>query len=147
MPWSNPYFSQWPLHAAIAQGQAPATIQWMVEQGADASQALPTAAEAGNLPVLRLLLDWGADISTWGTWALQAALSELHTHAACMLLAAGPPDYFMSAALPHSGIDMRSDIDRCVNTFLQQVDDQQASALLQAAVHHGHIGFAQMLQR
>jgi hypothetical protein len=119
----------------------------MLEQGADAGPALPTAlptaAEVGNLPVLRLLLDWGADISTWGGWALLSALSECQTEAACLLLGAGPPDYFMPA---HPGIQM-DNLDRWLDSYLREHGHQQASALLQAAVQHGHTGFAQMLKQ
>jgi ankyrin repeat protein len=146
-PWSDPYPSERPLHAAIAKRQAPATIQWMLEQGADAGPALPAAAEAGNLPVLSLLLDWGADISTWGGRAFSTALFECQSQAACLLLRAGPPDYFMSAAHPHPGIKV-NDINHCVNRFLQLANgDHHASALLQAAVQHGHTHFAQLLEQ
>jgi hypothetical protein len=145
-PWSSPYRGYWPLQVAVALKPAPATIQWMLEQGADAGQALAPAASAGNLPVLRLLLERGADISTWGGQAFRKSLANCQTEAACLLLGAGPPDYFMSAAPPHPEVVM-DDLDHCVSTFLQQVDDHQASALLQAAVQHGHTGLTQMLQQ
>jgi hypothetical protein len=66
MPWSEACQTVPPVQAAVIQGQAPATIQWMLEQGADAGPALKAAAVTDNLPVLRLLLDSGPDINTRG---------------------------------------------------------------------------------
>jgi ankyrin repeat protein len=144
-PWSEPYQMQWPLQSAVAQGHV-AAVQWMLEQGADAGPALATAAEVGNLPVLRLLLDWGADISTWGGLAFRAALGECQTHAACLLLGAGPADYFMSAAPPHPNLEL-ADISLRASNYVEKIDYQQASALWQAAVQRGHRWFAQLLEQ
>jgi hypothetical protein len=144
-PWGEPYHIRTPLCAAVVQGHAPATVEWMLEQGANAGPALATAARIGNLPVLRKLLDWGADINTWGGLAFRSALCECQTEAACLLLGAGPPDYFMSAAPPHPGMGL-DDIDHLVSNYVHKGGHQHASTLLQTAVQHGHTEFAQMLQ-
>jgi ankyrin repeat protein len=146
-PWMGTHHmsSEPPLvHAVYYNGVS--TTQWMLEQGAEPSPALAAAARAGNLPVFRLLLGWGADISTWGGLAFRLALANQCMGIACLLLGAGPPDYFMSAAPPHPHIEL-DDIGDCVRSFLEDADDEQASALLQAAVQHGHTEFAQMLQQ
>jgi ankyrin repeat protein len=139
-PWSNLHRASLDVPLAYAAyNNGVTTIQWMLEQGADAGLALVTASSVGNLPVL------GADINTWGGLALRLALPKWHLSTSCLLLGAGPPDYFMSAAPPHPGMEME-DINYCVSAFLQMADEHKALALLQAAVQHGHTVFAQMLQ-
>jgi hypothetical protein len=80
----TPDDSQWPLLSAVQKGQAPATIQWMLEQGANAGPALASAAQSGNLPVLGLLLDWGPDMDTWGELAfVQRYINAKHKQHVC----------------------------------------------------------------
>jgi hypothetical protein len=134
-----------PVQYAVMNGRDRAT-QWMLEQGADAGPALAAAAEYGNLFAARLLLSKGADtMLVWGGLALRSALRRGHDEMVHLLLSAGPPDGFMSKARPHPDIVVDS-LDFCVCRFLGKHDCHTASALLQAAVQHGHTVFAQMLQ-
>jgi ankyrin repeat protein len=135
-----------PIQCAVAAGHDE-TIQWILEQGADAGPGLKTAAETDNLSAARLLLDRGsATMLTWGGPAFRVALTAGHVAMAHLLLSAGPPNYFMSAAPPHPGVTLL-DLGFCVSHFRERHDDHTMSELLRAAVQHGHTGFAQMLRQ
>jgi hypothetical protein len=73
------------------------------------------SAEAGATAVVAALL---------GSCALQSALRDYQTDAACLLVGEGPPDYFMSDAPPRPGIRM-DDMKFCVSVFLAYANDDR----------------------
>jgi ankyrin repeat protein len=149
-PWKDKHYRVPlpPLERAVAHNQVTA-IQWMLEQGADAGPALSTAAGAGNLPIVCLLLESGADVATWGGGAFSAAMKGQSEgrdtlEVVLLLLASGPTDYFM----PKPDSPLAPDhFLRHVKSFLHSLGQHKAATLLQAAVQHGHTEFAQMLLR
>jgi hypothetical protein len=134
-PWSD--HRQFPFGAPLRHAvhyRHIATVVWMLERGADASAALLAATRSGNPALMRLVLEYGADVASEGDWAMRTALDEGHLAIAHQLMAAGTPDFFMTY------VD-----DYAVTDCLARTTPDKASALLQAAIQHGHVGFAQML--
>jgi ankyrin repeat protein len=138
-PWSGHGDKKSPLCVA-AEGRDYDTVEWMLEQGADATAALEDAAKLGDTTFTRLLLDWGADVKSTGADAIRTALWRCLYSVVHLLLSAGPADYCMSGAQERTR--MGSFIRHCV----PQIKPGEASALLQAAVQHEHTSFAQMLR-
>jgi hypothetical protein len=148
-PWtSHVMMSLPPLHHAAFYNHIPA-VQWLLQRGADVRQ-LALATQLGNLSTVRLLQESGRDISTWGGIAFEAAIAGAikdrdNVEVLLQLLSLSPPDYFLP--VPHPDNVRSAQFVRVVNNYLEEIQHQQAVRLLQAAVQHGHTGFAQMLQR
>jgi ankyrin repeat protein len=134
-PWSCASDQEPPFKQVVMWGDAE-TVAWMLQHGANATAALGVAGTREDPEIIRLLLQWGADVNAEGPYAMLAALRLCRVEVAHVLLAAGPPDYFTN------------DIGDCeVSMCLNHMKPDQAPALLQAALQHGHVGFATMLQQ
>jgi ankyrin repeat protein len=153
-PWSwdrteNDLY-RFPLCIAAFNGHHKA-VSWLSDQGVTTQQvgaAFKSAAMAGRADVVPLLLShkhaWDA-IASHGAAALLTALERRHITSVKLLLEAGVPSDKQALAGAGVAPDMSMVQTWIRNAVLAHKPDA-SSALLQAAVQHGHTEFAEMLR-
>jgi ankyrin repeat protein len=142
-----------PLYVAIFHKKL-AAVAWLLQQGitgerSGLGQALEQAARMADPTLMRMLLSYGptqAVVPSFGPSALLVAVEFGHAAVAEELLKAGVPS---TAQAIQSAPSLSGERD--VRELLKEyVYDHQAyaqsPAILQAALQHGHMEFAQLLR-
>jgi hypothetical protein len=153
-PWQSDRSMKRPLPVAAAQGRV-AAVDWLLQQGitADGSGLGPALELAGHIEdpaLIRMLLSYGptqAVIPRRGPTALVNAVRNGHVAVAEELLKAGVPT--TAQAIQHArGLDSEKDVRALLRRLLRRVEAyEQSPAILQAAIQHGQVEFAQLLRK
>jgi ankyrin repeat protein len=139
---SNTYASPAALKNAMcsaAQNEHLEAVRWLLDHGADASQALTACTETGHADILRLLLSRGADLHPDGPSQLTFVLLYKAPEVAQLLLEMGVPT---NTTVLQRLERLQQKGTLC--THVSRISRHQSSALLEAAVRHGHTEFAQL---
>jgi hypothetical protein len=156
-PWQCDagYSPAWrcPLHIAALHKQY-AAIAWLLQQGITAKGsglglALERAAKQADTRLMRMLLSYSptqAALPSHGTSALLTAVKYGHVSVAEELLKAGVPT--TAQAIQYAKrLGGEGAVCRLLRGCLSWTRAyEQSSAILQAAVQHGHVEFAELLR-
>jgi ankyrin repeat protein len=142
-----------PLWMAVGHDRVKA-VAWLLQQGISGEGsglglALKAAAWQLDTTLMDMLLSYSptqAVIPRYGPSALLTAVECGHAEAAEELLKAGVPS--TAQAIQHAeGLDGERDVRERLRRFLSWDEAyEQSSAILQAAIEHGHADFAQLLR-
>jgi hypothetical protein len=146
-PWKCPVYN------AVRHGHT-VTVAWLLQQGVtDEGRGLGLALKAAtyksDATLMRMLLSYSptqAVIPRYGPSALLVAVELGHVAVAEELLKAGVPS--SAQAIQHAmGLSSEEDVHKLLrNHFSRAEAYEQPPAILQAAIEHGHVEFAQLLK-